>query len=302
MINRKILTGIFFLLSIGVTQLTAQEINCNISVNHVQIQGTNTQVFLTLEKALSEFVNTRHWTTARYDANERIHCSMNLTVREYDEADARWNCELIVQSTRPVWQSAYRTPVFTFKDTDVSFHYREFEPLELREGIIDNNLIAVISYYVYLIIGWDMDTMSLLGGTETLRKAESIVAAAQTLGEPGWRAFENSRNRYALISDYLEESMLPLRRLMYVYHRLGLDELLSNVNRIRLSITEGLGGLEQAWNNKRISVLPVLFTEIKKEELINLYSRGTVKEKEEVCRLLSTVNPSLTMEWDKIKR
>lgn len=302
MVHRKILTILFSFFCIGTMQLAAQEINCNVSVNHSQIQGTNTQVFATLEKALTEFVNTRSWTPFRYDVNERIQCSINLTVKEYDEVNTRWTCELTVQSIRPVWQSAYRTPVFTFKDTDVSFNYREFDPLELREGFVDNNLTAVISYYVYLIIGLDMDTMSLLGGTETLRMAENIVTAAQTLGEPGWRAFESSRNRYALITDYLEESMLPLRKLMYAYHRLGLDELSSNANRVRTSITEALEGLGEAWNNKRMSVLPVLFTEIKKDELINLYSEGSIKEKEEVCRLLSSVNPSLTMEWDKIKR
>ena len=112
---------------------TAQELNCKFTVNYSQIQGTSTQVFTTLENALMEFINTRRWTQAQYEVNERIRCSMNLTVKEYNEADGRWKCELIVQSTRPVWQSGYQTVVFSFKDTDVAFNYREFDPLQLRD-------------------------------------------------------------------------------------------------------------------------------------------------------------------------
>lgn len=267
-----------------------------------QIQGTSTQVFTTLENALMEFINTRRWTQAQYEVNERIRCSMNLTVKEYNEADGRWKCELIVQSTRPVWQSGYQTVVFSFKDTDVAFNYREFDPLQLRDNVIDSNLTAVIAYYAYMIIGLDMDTMAPQGGTEVFRAAEDIVTAAQNLGETGWKAFDSSRNRYALVSDYLEDGMTPLRKLMYGYYRTGMDELSVNVTRARAVITSMLSGLKEAQQNKPMSALPGLFTEIKKDELINLYSRAAMKEKEEICELLSSVNPSLTTEWEKIKQ
>mgnify|MGYP002935665345 FL=1 len=249
-----------------------------------------------------EFINTRRWTQAQYEVNERIRCSMNLTVKEYNEADGRWKCELIVQSTRPVWQSGYQTVVFSFKDTDVAFNYREFDPLQLRDNVIDSNLTAVIAYYAYMIIGLDMDTMAPQGGTEVFRAAEDIVTAAQNLGETGWKAFDSSRNRYALVSDYLEDGMTPLRKLMYGYHRTGMDELSVNVTRARAVITSMLSGLKEAQQNKPMSALPGLFTEIKKDELINLYSRAAMKEKEEICELLSSINPSLTTEWEKIKQ
>ena len=281
---------------------TAQELNCKFTVNYSQIQGTSTQVFTTLENALMEFINTRRWTQAQYEVNERIRCSMNLTVKEYNEADGRWKCELIVQSTRPVWQSGYHTVVFSFKDTDVAFNYREFDPLQLRDNVIDSNLTAVIAYYAYMIIGLDMDTMAPQGGTEVFRAAEDIVTAAQNLGETGWKAFDSSRNRYALVSDYLEDGMTPLRKLMYGYHRTGMDELSVNVTRARAVITSMLSGLKEAQQNKPMSALPGLFTEIKKDELINLYSRAAMKEKEEIYELLSSVNPSLTTEWEKIKQ
>lgn len=291
------------LLLVAVTlKSTAQELNCKFTVNYSQIQGTSTQVFTTLENALMEFINTRRWTQAQYEVNERIRCSMNLTVKEYNEADGRWKCELIVQSTRPVWQSWYQTVVFSFKDTDVAFNYREFDPLQLRDNVIDSNLTAVIAYYAYMIIGLDMDTMAPQGGTEVFRAAEDIVTAAQNLGETGWKAFDSSRNRYALVSDYLEDGMAPLRKLMYGYHRTGMDELSVNVTRARAVITSMLSGLKEAQQNKPMSALPGLFTEIKKDELINLYSRAAIKEKEEICELLSSVNPSLTTEWEKIKQ
>jgi len=300
-VGNKALYIILFLSAV-VLKTTAQELNCKLTVNYSQIQGTSTQVFTTLENALMEFINTRRWTQAQYEVNERIRCSMNLTVKEYSEVDGRWKCELIVQSTRPVWQSGYQTVVFSFKDTDVSFNYREFDPLELRDNVIDSNLTAVIAYYAYMIIGLDMDTMALQGGTDIFRSAEDIVTAAQNLGETGWKAFDNSRNRYALVSDYLEDGMSPLRKLMYDYHRTGMDELSVNAIRARAAITTALAGLKQAQQNKPMSALPGLFTEIKKDELVNLYSRAAMKEKEEVCELLSSVNPSLITEWEKMKQ
>lgn len=298
--NRLLYIIVFW--AVVVWKAAAQELNCKVTVNHSQIQGTSTQVFTTLENALTEFVNTRRWTQAQYEVNERIRCSMNLTVKEYSEADGHWKCELIVQSTRPVWQSGYQTVVFSFKDTEVAFSYREFDPLELRDHVVDNNLTAVVAYYAYMIIGLDMDTLAPQGGTELFRAAEGIVTAAQTLGETGWKAFESSRNRYALVSDYLEEGMAPLRKLMYGYHRTGMDELSTNAGRARATMTSLLAGLKEARQNKPMSALPGLFTEIKKDELIHLYSRASMKEKEEVYELLSSVNPSLTTEWEKIKQ
>ena len=299
--KNKALYIILFLSAVAL-KTVAQELNCKLTVNYSQIQGTSTQVFTTLENALMEFINTRRWTQAQYEVNERIRCSMNLTVKEYSEADGRWKCELIVQSTRPVWQSGYQTVVFSFKDTDVSFNYREFDPLELRDNVIDNNLTAVIAYYAYMIIGLDMDTMAPQGGTELFRAAEDIVTAAQNLGETGWKAFDSSRNRYALVSDYLEDGMSPLRKLMYDYHRTGMDELSVNAIRARAAITTALDGLKLAQQNKPMSALPGLFTEIKKDELVNLYSQAAMKEKEEVFELLSSVNPSLSAEWEKMKQ
>lgn len=294
---------IFFMLSIPLW-LSGQELDCKVTINYAQIQGTNVQVFKTLEVALTEFISDRHWTQAQYEVNERIRCSMNLTVKSYNEAEGRWSCELIVQSTRPIYQSGYQSVVFSFKDNDVEFNYREFDPLELRDNQIDNNLTAVIAYYAYMIIGLDMDTMSPQGGTEMFHAAESVVTAAQTLNEKGWKAFDDSRNRYAIAADYLEEGMSPLRQLMYDYHRKGMDEMATNPTRARAAITTALAGLKQARESKPMSSLPVIFTEVKKDELINIYggtSPAAQKEREEIYQIVSNINPSQNSDWVKIK-
>ena len=283
---------------------SAQELDCKVTINYSQIQGTNVQVFQTLETALTEFINNRKWTSAQYEPNERIRCSINLTVKSYDDNDGRWSGEIIAQATRPVFQSGYQSPLFTFKDPDVEFNYREFDQLELRQNQIDNNLIAVVAYYIYLIMGLDMDAMSPLGGTDLLYTAQNIVNEAQGLNEKGWKAFDSSRNRYALVNDYLDEGMRPLRQLMYDYHRRGLDEMATNATRARSAISQALPQLQEARTNKPMSSLPAIFTEIKRDELVNIYglsSPATQKEREEVYELVSGINPSLNTDWVKIK-
>ena len=249
---------------------------------------------------MTEFLNTRKWSNAQYTTREKIACSFNLIVNEYSD-DGRFGCNLMVQANRPVYNASYNTTVFNFNDNAVDFNYIEHDKLEFSDDIVDNNLTAVLAYYAYLIIGLDMDTFAPKGGTDILNKAENVVNNAQMLGEDGWKAFGDSKNRHALINDYMNGAMEPYRQLLYDYHRKGLDEMAQNAERGRSNITTSLPLLEKAKQDKPMSILPQLFTEIKKDELINVYSKGTSKEKEEVNRILCLVNPSLTSDWDKIK-
>ena len=280
--------------------VTAQELEAKVVVNHQKIQGTNTSVFTTLQEAMTEFINTRKWTNAQYTQRERIACSFNLIVNEYND-EGRFGCSLMVQANRPVYNASYNTTVFNFNDNAVDFNYIEHDKLEFSDEIIDNNLTAVLAYYAYLIIGLDMDTFAPKGGTEILQKAENVVNNAQMIGEDGWKAFGDSKNRHALVNDYMNGALEPYRQLIYDYHRKGLDEMAQNAERGRSNITIALALLEKAKQDKPMSVLPQLFTEIKRDELLNIYSKGTTKEKEEVIRILSLVNPSLTGDWEKIK-
>lgn len=297
---RHIATLVIVILSVFSQRVTAQELEAKVVVNHSKIQGTNTSVFTTLQEAMTEFINTRKWSNAQYTTREKIACSFNLIVNEYSD-DGRFGCSLMVQANRPVYNASYNTTVFNFNDNAVDFNYIEHDKLEFSDDIVDNNLTAVLAYYAYLIIGLDMDTFAPKGGTDVLNKAENVVNNAQMLGEDGWKAFGDSKNRHALINDYMNGAMEPYRQLFYDYHRKGLDEMAQNVERGRSNITTSLTLLEKAKQDKPMSVLPQLFTEIKKDELINVYSKGTSKEKEEVNRILCLVNPSLTSDWDKIK-
>ena len=280
---------------------TAQELEAKVVVNHQKIQGTNTSVFTTLQESITEFMNTRKWTNAQYATREKIVCSLNLIVNEYSD-DGRFACNLMVQSNRPVYNASYNTTVFNFNDVAVNFNYIEHDKLEFSDDMVDNNLTAVLAYYAYLIIGLDMETFALKGGTDILHKAENVVNNAQMIGEDGWKAFGDSKNRHALVNDYMNGAMEPYRQLMYDYHRKGLDEMAQNAERGRSNITTALTLLEKARQEKSMSALPQLFTEIKKDELLGIYSKGTTKEKEEVVRILSYVNPSYTSDWEEMKK
>ncbi len=279
----------------------AQELNPTLTVNTSKVQGTDKDVFRSLENAIKEFLSHQIWTDYHFAENERIQCNFNLVVNKYDAQTGKMECELTVQSSRPVYGSTYNTTVFNFRDTQVDFNYTEQDRLEFTPGMsTDNNLTAILAYYSLLIIGLDFDTMSLNGGTDILRQVENIAASAQSLGS-GWRSFDTQANRYAIINDYMNGTMAAFRQLQYKYHRQGLDDMSANASRGRATITESLNLLQQAKQAKSTSALPTLFTEIKKNELISIYSEGLSKEKQAVKDLLSQVNPSLTNEWDAIK-
>lgn len=297
---RIILAAIALMLS---SVVTAQELNCKVKILHSQVQGTNTSVFETLETALNEFMNNRSWTELQFSEVERIECTFNITIKTYNVEENRFTGELLFQSSRPVFNSAYNTTVFSMKDNDFSFTYKEFDQLDFNENMLDNNLTAMLAYYAYLIIGMDLDTMSPLGGTDILRKAELVVNNAQSMSEPGWKTFDDPKNRHGIINDYLESSMEPFRQLQYKYHREGLDEMSNNVDRGRNAITEAIAMLNEAHKNKPLSMLPQIFTDYKRDEIVNIYSgHGTAKEKEEVYNILSELNASQNRQWQKIKK
>lgn len=282
--------------------LTAQELDARVSINHQQVQGTSTSVFENLETTLSEFINNKQWTDMQFHRQERIRCTFSITIKKYTQADNTFEGSLNVQSTRPVYGSNYTTTTFAFSDPDFNFTFQEYDQLEFRPDVIDNNLTAMIAYYVYLIIGIDMDTMSPLGGTNYLQTAQTIVQGAQGLQAKGWKAFDDSKNRYAIITDLLDGGMQPFRQMQYTYYRQGLDVMNENVERGRAGITEAIMQLKQARENKSMSMLPQIFTEYKRDELLNIYKgKGTAKEKEDIVEILSNINASQNSYWNQLK-
>lgn len=298
-----------FLLPVGLLlcllcpSATAQELTAKVVINRSKVSNTKTSVFENLEKAITDFLNDRQWTATAYKEHERISCTFNITVNTYSETDNSFTTSLLVQATRPVYNSNYTTTTFALKDANFNFAFQEFDQLNFLPEQLDNNLTAMLAYYAYLIIGIDMDTMAPLGGTDVLHAAESVVNNAQNLGYPGWKAFDDNRNRFGIINDYLDGGMEPFRQLQYAYHRKGLDTMADNAEAGRTAITEALGLLRTAQENKSLSQLPQIFTDYKRDEIVNLYSsKGTAKEREAVYDIVFRINASQNAYWEKIKK
>ena len=281
-----------------------QELEAKININHSKVQGTDASVFDNLKQTLEQFVNERQWTALQFQKNERITCNFNITVDKYVKEDNRFECTALIQANRPVYNSAYTTTLYNNKDNDFNFEFAQFDQLEFNEENIDNQLVALIAYYAYLIIGLDLDTFALKGGDDVLQRCMYLVNNAQNLGFPGWKAFDNDRNRFAIINDYLDGGMEPFRQLQYDYYRKGLDEMATNVERGRTNVTTALEEcLKKCHENKPLSMLPQIWTDFKKDELANIYKgKGTPNEKEKVYDILFGINASQNNAWEKIKQ
>ena len=289
-------------LSLCALALEAQELNAKVTINHAQIQGTDASVFESLQKSLEQFVNERQWTDYQFQKHERINCNFNITITKYDKDANRFEATAMIQANRPVYYSTYTSTLYNNKDDDFNFDYAQFDQLNFQEEMVDNQLTALFAYYAYLIIGLDLDSFSPLGGTDVLQRCLNLVNNTQNLGFTGWKAFETSRNRFAIINDYLDEGLKPLRQLQYDYYRTGLDEMSNNAERGRANITTALQNLKEAHENKPLSLLPQIWTDYKRDELASIYhGKGTQKEKEQVYELLSSINASQSNAWEKIK-
>ena len=283
--------------------LAAQELQAKITINHAQISGTEKSVFDNLQQPLEQFVNDRQWTHLQFQKNERIVCNFNLQVTKYDKDQGIFTCKATIQANRPVYNSAYTSTLYNNVDENFTFKFAEFDQLEFNEEQIDNQLTALFAYYAYLLIGLDLDSFSPKGGEDVLQRCMNLTNNAQNLDYPGWKAFDNDRNRFAIINDYLDGSMEPFRQLQYDYYRKGLDEMANNAERGRTEITTALEtGLKKAKENRPLSMLPQIWTDYKKDELANIYKgKGTQKEKEAVFEILTSINPSQNKYWDQIK-
>lgn len=284
--------------------VVAQELLAKININHQQIQGTDASVFDNLQKTLEQFMNEKQWTDLQFQQHERISCTFNITVTKYDVAANRFTCTALIQANRPVYNSAYTTTVYNNRDKNFDFDFAQFDQLNFNEEYVDNQLTALMAYYAYLIIGLDLDTFAPMGGTDVLIRCMNLVNNAQNLDFAGWKSFEDSRNRFAIINDYLDEAMKPFRQLQYDYYRTGLDEMAQNAERGRTNITIALEtGLKKAHQDKPLSLLPQIWTDYKKDELANVYKgKGTQKEKESVYDILFSINASQSTTWNKIKQ
>jgi len=286
--------------------LQAQELNCNVIINHDQVQGTNTQVFTTLEQSIKEFVNTTRWTDMVVTEKERIDCTFMLIISSVS-TEGLFTAEMQVQCRRPVYHTSYQSPLVNLKDNNCSFTYQEYDRLEYQPTQFTSNLAALISFYCYYILAMDADSYSRLGGTPYYQQCENIVSLAQSgslqEGEAtGWQAFNNNRSRYALINQLMDQAFQPFREYIYTYHRLGLDLMSDNVANGRARIAQDIQILQEANRARPATYVVYTYMDAKNDELVQLFQKGTAEEKKKVYDVCMAVDPTRQEQYDKINK
>ncbi|UMB53905.1 DUF4835 family protein [Lutibacter sp. A64] len=282
-----------------VIQLNAQELNCTITVNSDKIPGSNKQIFNTLQTSLSEFVNQNRWTNFNYKPQELINCNLTLTILEQSGSDFKGHIQ--IQSSRPVYNSTYLTPVFNFKDDNFSFQYTEYEPLQFNENSFESNLVSVISFYVYTILGMDADTFSLNGGTSYFTKAQDILVLAQQSGYVGWNQNDGAKTRFTLIDNMLSPTYDMFREAMYNYHLNGLDMMSRDTKEAKQAIFKVVENLKTIYDARPNAFLLRVFMDSKADEIVDVFSGGprfdTSKLKDDLLR----ISPLNASKWEAIK-
>jgi hypothetical protein len=288
--RKKLIIALVFL---GPALLLAQELRCNVQVVSQQIQGSNKQVFQTLQNAIYEFMNNRVWTDHVYAMDERIECNIMINITEQPSAD-EFKGTMTIQATRPVYNTNLKTTTLNFVDNDIHFRYVEFSPLELDLNSHTSNLTAILGFYAYFVLGIDYDTFSLLGGSPYFQIAERIVMNAQNAPEGGWKPLDDlaHKSRYWLVKDMLDTEYEPLREFNYRYHRLGLDVMDKEVAEGRAEITSSLELLQKLFRDRPdpYMYLLSLFFDAKADELVNVYTESFPEERSRAHQILVEVN------------
>lgn len=277
----------------------AQELNCQISISSQKVQTSNHMVFQTLQTAIYEFMNNTRWTSYTYKVEERIECSIMINVTDWNGSD-EFKATIQVQSRRPVFNTSYNSVLFNFLDRDFDFTYIESEPLEFQISTHTSNLMSVLAFYAYILIGLDHDSFTMMGGTPFYEKAQTIVTNAQSAKESGWRAFENQRNRYWMVENLMNAAYSGLRDASYKYHRLGLDVMYDKAEQGRNNITLALEALRKV-NRERPGLFMLnMFLTAKVDELVNIFTGAPPNEKAKAVNLLKEIDPSNASKYDKI--
>lgn len=292
---RKLLF-IFSLLIVSIS--TAQELNCTVNILTPQIQGEK-RIFETLQKSIYEFMNNTRWTKDIIKIDERIECSMQITVS--NRSNDQFTATIQVQSRRPIFKSSYNSVLLNYIDENFNFTYVEYQPLEYNDNAYISNLTSILAFYAYMVIGWDYDSYSPNGGTPFFQKAIGVVNNAQNdQGAKGWRSFESQRNRYWMVNNLIDPVFAPIRDCYYKYHRLGLDVMQQNINQGRASIIESLNLIQKVQRERPAAFNLQLFFNAKSDELINIFSGAPPDEKNKVVTILSEVDPSNSNKYQKI--
>lgn len=272
---------------------------CQVTVNSPQVEGTEKKVFQTLQTELYGFVNSRKWSNYVYKTEERIECSMMITITERISSD-QFKAKVNVVLQRPVYKTSYNTNLLNLVDKDFDFKYVEFEPLEYNDDAYTSNLTSMVAYYLYMMLGLDADSFSKSGGTMYYEKARGVVNAAQNSPERGWKAFESQKNRYWLVENLLNNSYSEFRDGLYSYHRIGLDLMSDNMDLGRSGVNDCLENLQKVNREKTGLFITQLFIDAKRDELINIYSQAAPMDKTRIINIMKEVDPANSSRYQQI--
>jgi len=284
-------------------EIYSQELNCNVQVSAQKIQGSNRQVFESMQRDIYEFMNNTVWTNHVYSYAERIDCNILINLTDQYSAD-EFRGTIQVQLRRPIFNTTYNSTMLNFMDNNFQFRYVEFQPLEFDPNSYRSSLVSVLAYYAYMIIGFDYDSFSILGGTEFFQIAEKIVTNAQNASEPGWKPYDGSRNknRYWLVKNVLDKEYEGVRRFIHEYNINGLDRMESKTAEARTIIAESLKLLQEVYRAKPdpYMYLIQIILESKTDELVSIFSDAFPEEKSRVIQILIEVDPGNKTKYEKI--
>jgi hypothetical protein len=281
------------------TVALAQDLNCTVSVIAQQTGNENDMIFKTLEKQLTEFINNTKWTNKTFKQNERINCSMVINVKENN--NDMFSASLQVSSSRPIFNSSYSSPVFNYNDKEFNFQYLEFQNLVFNETQFESNLISVLSFHVYMILGMDADSFELKGGDDYFRQAQTIASYSQQLSGQGWKLEDGLQSRLALIDNLMSPSYSGMRSAMYKYHIEGLDIMSDNQKEAKNKIIGVFDELKKVHSVRPNSFLMRVFFDAKADEITDILSGGPSVNISNAMDTLNRIAPMYSQKWRNIK-
>jgi hypothetical protein len=281
----------------------SQELNCNVQISAQRIQGSNREVFENMQRDIYDFMNNTVWTNNVFSYSERIDCNILINLTDQISAD-EFNGTIQIQTRRQVYNTTYNSTLLNFIDNNFRFRYVEFQPLEFDPTVHRSNLVSVLAYYTYIILGFDYDSFAPLGGTEYFQMAEKIVSNAQNAPEQGWKPYDGSRNRnrYWLVKNVLDKEYEGVRRFIYEYYINGLDKMESKSAEARASIVESLRLIQDVYRRKPdpFMYLVQIVVDAKSDELVNIFSESFPEEKSRVVQILTEIDPANKSKYEKI--
>lgn len=299
--TRLIIAAVLLVLAAG--NARSQELYCNVQVSAQKIQGSNREVFQNMQRDIYEFMNSMVWTDNIFSFSERIECNLLISLDDQLSAD-EFRGTIQVQLSRPVYNTTYESTVLNFVDNNFQFRYVEFQPLEFNPNSHTSNLVSVLAYYAYLLIGMDFDTYAQGGGTPYFQVAEKIVTNAQNAPEQGWKPYDGSRNRnrYWLVKNILDNEYAGVRQFLYLYHLRGLDRMESDMTQARTEIYESLRRLQEVYRRRPdpFMYFMTVILDAKADEIVNIFSQGFPEEKNRVVQILNEIDPANENKYQKI--